>query len=191
MSKQGDTENVGKLIKDNQPRLRSFIERRVPNKEDAEDILQDVFYQLLKTFENTTNPIGQVTAWLYHVARNMIINKSKKKHEEELPVAYEEEEEEEGDFLENLSETLFNSDHQTPETEYLRSLFWQELEATLKELPTEQRKAFELTELEGLSVKEAAQQEKVPVNTLLSRKHYAITLLRTRLENLYNDIIDF
>mgnify|MGYP000843896342 FL=1 len=191
MSKQGDTENVGKLIKENQPRLRTFIEQRVPNKEDAEDILQDVFYQLVKTLENTTNPIGQVTAWLYHVARNMIINKGKKKHEEELPVIYEEDEDDEEDFLENLSETLFNSDHQTPETEYLRSLFWQELETTLTELPTEQRKAFELTEMEGLSVKEAAQQEKVPVNTLLSRKHYAITLLRTRLENLYNDIIDF
>ncbi len=123
MSKQGDTENVGKLIKENQPRLRTFIEQRVPNKEDAEDILQDVFYQLVKTLENTTNPIGQVTAWLYHVARNMIINKGKKKHEEELPVIYEEDEDDEEDFLENLSETLFNSDHQTPETEYLRSLF--------------------------------------------------------------------
>ena len=188
MTEQQDKMNVEKVITENQPRLKSFIRRRVPNKEDAEDILQDVFFQLIKTVESALNPIEQVTAWLYRVARNTIINKGKKKQEEELPTfSYDEED----GVLKEFSEFLFNDYNAvaTPETEYMRSLVWQEFEAALSELPPEQREAFELMELEGLSAKEIAETTGVTVNTLLSRKHYAVKHLRKRLEVLYKEIL--
>ena len=186
MNKQINEENIDDLVKEYQPQLKSFIRKRVSNKEDAEDILQDVFYQLVKAAENAANPIEQAAAWLYRVTRNTIINKNRKKKEDEFPVSgYDEE----GDVLKDFSEVLFNGDSPTPETEYLRSLVWQELETALVELPAEQREIFELTEIEGLPVKEIAEATGVPVNTLLSRKHYAAKFLRKRLEGLYKDII--
>ena len=147
MSNKSVGADVGNLVKEYRPRLMSFIRKRVPVREDAEDILQDVFYQLVKTVDDATNQIEQVSAWLYRVARNAIINKGKKKHEEEFPVfAYDGDD----DILKEFSEMLIGGDNnaQTPETEYLRSLVWQELEAALSELPPEQREAFELTELD-------------------------------------------
>lgn len=187
MNEQAEKANVEELVKKHQPQLKSFIRKRVSSKEDAEDILQDVFYQLIKTVESTANPIEQVAAWLYRVARNTIINKGKKKHEEEFPTTgYNED----GDILKDFSEILFNNDNPTPETEYLRSLVWLEFEAALDELPAEQKEIFELTELDGLSVKEISKSLNVSVNTLLSRKHYAVKFLRKRLEKLYKDILD-
>jgi len=182
------TENVEKIITDHQPRLKAFIRKRVPNKEDAEDILQDVFYQLIKTIENTFNPIEQISAWLYRVTRNTIINKGKKKQEEELPISQYDED---GNVLEEFSEILFDDGKTvaTPETEYLRSLVWKELEIALSELPLEQREAFELMELEGLPAKEIAESIGISVNTLLSRKHYAVKHLRKRMEGLYREIL--
>ena len=106
MNKQAEKQDVGKLIVEYQPRLKSFIHKRVANKEDADDILQDVFYQLVKTVDNTMNPIEQVAAWLYRVARNTIINKGIKKHEDELPV-YKSEESDDG-VLKDFSEFLFS-----------------------------------------------------------------------------------
>ena len=187
MSKQTKPEDVEKLITEYQPQLKSFIRKRVSNKEDAEDILQDVFYQLIKTVETTVNPIEQVAAWLYRVARNTIINKGKKKQEEELPISQYDEE---GNILKDFSEILFGGNESvTPETEYLRSLVWKELEVALSELPPEQREAFELMELEGLSAKELSESLGITVNTLLSRKHYAVKHLRKRLEGLYKDLL--
>lgn len=186
MTDQGAKENVEDLVKEYRPQLKSFISKRVDNKEDAEDILQDVFYQLVKTVEDAVNPIEQVAAWLYKVARNTIINRGRKKKEEEMPASKYDED---GNLLKDFSEILFNEDNPTPETEYLRSLVWQELEAALSELPDEQREAFELTEIEGLPVKEIADATGVSVNTILSRKHYAVKHLRKRMEGLYKDII--
>ncbi|GHT31675.1 RNA polymerase subunit sigma-24 [Bacteroidia bacterium] len=189
MNKQTEKQDVGKLIVEYQPRLKAFIRKRVASREDADDILQDVFYQLVKTVNNTMNPIEQVAAWLYRVARNTIINKGIKKHEEELP-AYRNDES--GDeILNDFSKLLFdnNETSPSPETEYLRSLVWVELENALSELPPEQREVFELTELDGLSVKEISQTTDVPINTLLSRKHYAVKHLRNRLSGLYADVL--
>jgi len=181
-------DNVERIITDHQPRLKSFIRKRVPNKEDAEDILQDVFFQFIRAVENTLNPIEQVTAWLYRVARNTIINKGKKKREEALPPSVYDED---GVVLRDFSEFLFNDDNAvaTPEIEYLRTLVWQELEAALSELPPEQRQAFELIELNGFSAKEIAKSTGTSANTLLSRKHYAVKHLRKRLEILYKEIL--
>ncbi len=188
MSKQLEQQDVGKLVAEYQPRLKAFIRKRVSNNEDAEDILQDVFYQLVKTIDNTLNPIEQVSAWLYRVARNLIINKGIKKHEEELPYYTNDESDE--SILKDFSEILFNDESSlSPEKEYLRSLVWTELESALSELPPEQREIFELTELECIPVKEISETTSIPVNTLLSRKHYAVRHLRKRLSGLYNDII--
>lgn len=189
MNKQTEKQDVGKLIAEYHPRLKAFIRKRVASREDADDILQDVFYQFVKAVNNTMNPIEQVAAWLYRVATNTIINKGIKKHEEELPVCRNDESDNE--ILRDFSKFLFNNNEPSlsPETEYLRSLVWTELEAALSELPREQREIFELTELDGLSVKEISQTAGVSVNTLLSRKHYAVKHLRKRLSGLYADIL--
>ena len=171
---KGHEGDVERLIVEHQPQLKAFIHRRVSSKEDAEDILQDVFYQLVKAVNNTMNPIEQVTAWLYRVTRNTIINKGKKKSEEEWPVSQYEEEE---SVLSDFSTVLFADDELAPSPE--------------TELPSEQREVFELMELEGFSVKEVSELISVPANTVLSRKHYAVKFLRKRLEGLYNDILTY
>jgi RNA polymerase sigma factor (sigma-70 family) len=179
-------QDVGTLVTAYKPRLKAFIHKRVSNKEDAEDILQDVFYQLAKV-DTAMNPIEQVAAWLYRVARNMIINKQIKKKEEELPYYQNDHDD---DMMKDISEMLFsNQTSPSPETEYLRSLMWVELENALAELPQEQREVFEKTELDGLSFKEISKETGVAVNTLLSRKRYAILHLRERLFELYEEII--
>jgi RNA polymerase sigma factor (sigma-70 family) len=153
----------------------------------VEDILQDVFYKFIKTVQVALSPIEHSSAWLYRVTRNTIINHGTKKREVEMPVYQNNDNDE--DMLRSFSEILFNKEMSpSPETEYLRSLVWEELESALAELPSEQREIFELTELNGIPVKEIAKTTGVPVATLLSRKHYAVLRLRKRLRLLYEDI---
>jgi RNA polymerase sigma factor (sigma-70 family) len=183
---EGNRDNLEKLIVEYRPQLKSFIRKRVDNKEDAEDILQDVLYQLTRTVYITISPIEQVAAWLYRVARNTIINYGNKKREEEMPVYPNNDSDDE--ILTDFSEVLFNNETSpSPETEYLRSLVWEELENALAELPPEQREIYELTELDGIPVKDISQTTGVPVNTLLSRKHYAVLHLRKRMRQLYDE----
>ena len=185
---EANRENLENLIVEYQPQLKSFIRKRVDNREDAEDILQEVWYRFVKTVDIAVNPIDRVSAWLYRVARNTIINHFTKKREDEMPGYRNEEGYEEIDR--DFSEILFGDETSpSPETQFLRSLVWEELEIALAELPPEQREIFELTELDGLPVKEIAQTSGIAVNTLLSRKHYAVVFLRERLRELYEDLL--
>jgi RNA polymerase sigma factor (sigma-70 family) len=179
-------DNLSKTIVEYQSRLRSFIRRRVDKNEDAEDILQDVWYQLTNAINITMNPIENAAAWLYRVAQNTIINHGKKKREEQMP-GYRNDDDD--PVIRDFAE-LFLAAGDTPESEYLRNLFWEELHKALAELPAEQREIFEQTELEGIPMKELAQMLKLPVNTLLSRKHYAVRHLRKRLQDLYTAFLE-
>ena len=186
VSNNSNQKNLKEWIAKYTPRLKSFIRGQISNRDDADDILQDVFYQLAKSVDNAMNPIENISAWLYRVTQNKIINAETKKKEVRMPVFQEDE-----NVLEEISGLLFHEeeDEDSPETKYLRSLVWTELENALAELPLEQREIFELTELDGLPVKEISKIIGVPVNTLLSRKHYAIVYLRKRLQTIYNDLI--
>lgn len=162
-------------------RLGDFIRRRVGNDEDAEDILQDVFVQLVTSY-SVTEPIEQLTAWLFRVARNKIIDWYRKKKPDALPRSF-------GDENEplNLADILYDPT-QDPDKVYARSLVWTELADALDELPEEQREVFILHELEGESFKEMSERLDVPLNTLLSRKRYAVLHLRERLQELYSEM---
>lgn len=143
------------------------------------------FYQLSK-IDLIERPIEQISAWLYSVANNQIIDRSRKHKEVEMP--YMKTNDDEDLFLSEVTSLLLDEDA-SPETEYLRSLVWEELEAALEELPEEQRKVFELTELEGFSFKEISEATGVAVNTLISRKRYAVLHLRERLDDLYRELL--
>jgi len=180
--------DISAIYDEHHAALKGFISRRVAFKEDAEDILQNVFYQLSK-IDLAENPIGHISSWLYTVARHQIIDRSRKKREERLPKPRKTRGHNEEDFWVDVSEFLSNNDD-TPETEYLKSLIWTELEIALQELPSEQRTVFDLTEMEGVSFKEISESTGIPVNTLLSRKRYAILHLRERLAGLYAELLD-
>lgn len=176
--------NITQVITDYSKRLMGFIRKRVNNEADAEDILQDVFYQ----FIGNTQPIEQMTAWMFTVARNKIIDRQRKKRPEALEDLFGEEESEESGL--NWTEFLFDASD-NPEKDYLRNLFWEELNNALNELPAEQKQVFILNELEGVPFKEIAERTGETVNTLLSRKRYAVLHLRNRLSTLKDDLLNF
>jgi RNA polymerase sigma factor (sigma-70 family) len=153
----------------------------VNNEADAEDILQDVLAQLVSSY-SITEPIEQVTAWLFRVARNRIIDWYRRKRPERLTSPS-------GDPEAPLSleEILFDP-KQDPDRAYARSLVWKELADALDDLPEDQRQVFVWHELEGKSFKEMADETGVPLNTLLSRKRYAVLHLRERLQELYDEL---
>ncbi len=179
------SQNVTDIFKKYQSQLKSFIAKRVTSKEDREDILQNVFYQLAK-INLEENPIQQISAWLYSVTRNQIIDRGRKHKEVEMPYFKDEDDD---SFVKEISELLSDKDS-SPETEYLKSLIWEELNSALSELPEEQRTVFELTELQGFSFKEISESSGVSVNTLISRKRYAVLYLRSKLYDLYRDFME-
>jgi len=168
-------------------RLLNFIRGRVSSAEEAEDILQDVFYQFVAGFE-AIDSIDRVTSWLYSVARNKIIDRYRRDasrprtmtldgstlHEEDAPLTLQE-------ILPDLGNT--------PEGTLLRDAIWDEIMLALDELPVEQKEIFMLNEIEEQSFREIAERTGVSINTLLSRKRYAILALRKRLQALYDDVI--
>jgi RNA polymerase sigma factor (sigma-70 family) len=175
--------NIAQVVRDYSKRLMGFIRKRVSNEEDAEDILQDVFYQ----FVGNNQPIEQLTAWLFTVARNKITDKKRKHKPDSLEDVFATPD---GEETLNWTEFLF-SGSDDPEKEYLRTLFWDELRVALDELPAEQREVFIMNELEDVPFKDIAEQTGVPVNTLLSRKRYAVLHLRERLQTLRNDLLNY
>ncbi|TCL04540.1 RNA polymerase sigma factor [Sodalis ligni] len=165
-----------------QQRLRAFIAGRTGNIADAEDVYQEVSYQLLKA-DSYLHPIEQVAAWLYRAARNELIDRSRKKRE--LPLS--DEFDSEWPAGEELGEILFNP-QSGAEDDYLRQLVWEELALALEDMPAAQREAFEKTELQGYSFKQLAEETGTAVETLLSRKHQAVLFLRLRLQVLYEAV---
>jgi RNA polymerase sigma factor (sigma-70 family) len=175
--------NITQTINSYSKRLFGFIRKRVNSEEDAEDILQDVFYQ----FIGNTQPIERLTAWLFTVARNKITDKSRKQKPELLAEAMGSED---GDLQFDWTDMLFDQS-ENPETEYLRSLFWEELNRALDELPAEQREVFILHELEQIPFKTMAIQQGETINTLISRKRYAVLHLRERLRTLRDELLNY
>jgi RNA polymerase sigma factor (sigma-70 family) len=172
---------ISQALERDQPKLRSFIRKHVADTTEAEDILQDVFYELLEAYR-LTKPIEHVTGWLYRVARNRIVDFFRRKKPASLndPVSVEEED---GDTLEDL----LPSADAGPEAEYARSLLLDALADALEELPQSQREVFIEHELMGRSFKEISAETGLGVNTLLSRKHYAVAHLRQSLKSIYED----
>jgi RNA polymerase sigma factor (sigma-70 family) len=176
------TETIGR----EQGRLRNFIRRRVDDESDAEDILQDVFYELIEAYR-LMKPIEQAGAWLFRVARNRIIDRFRRKKPETFSGMETEAEPESGES--RSLEDLLPSPDAGPEAAYARGILLDELDAALDELPAEQRDVFIAHEFDGASFKEISAATGVSVNTLLSRKHHAAVHLRRRLRTIYDDYV--
>jgi RNA polymerase sigma factor (sigma-70 family) len=165
--------------------LLGFIRRRVKNDADAEDILQDVWYQFSSVLNS--EPIEQTGAWLYRVARNKIIDKHKK-HTETLldDMVGDDDDDDAPDF-----KAILMTEATTPETQYLRNLFWEQLFVALDELPEEQKQVFIWQELDDIPFKEIAERTGEKIQTLVSRKRYAVLHLRNRLKQLYEEVTEY
>jgi RNA polymerase sigma factor (sigma-70 family) len=178
-------QQISDAIERERPRLRNFIRKRVADRGDAEDILQDVFSELIEAYR-LMKPVEQVTAWLFRVTRNRITDLFRSRKRETpgiLPADLD-------DADEDLHwEDLLPSPDAGPDSAFARGVMLDEVEAALDELPAEQREAFIAHELMGQSFKEMAAQTGVSMNTLLSRKRYAVLYLRQRLQAIYDDFM--
>ena len=181
-AEQMNDARISEAIRLEWAKLRNFIRKRVADQGDAEDILQDVFYELIEAYR-LMKPIEQVGAWLFRVARNRITDRFRKQRTEAVQdwTAVGES----GDAI--RLEDLLPSPEAGPEAAYARSVLLEELEDALSELPEEQRAVFIAHELEGRSFKELAAESGVSINTLLSRKRYAVLHLRRRLQAIYDE----
>lgn len=177
---------ISEAISRDERRLRNFIRKRVPDSRDVEDILQEVFYELVEAYR-MMKPIERVTAWLFRVARNRITDLFRRKTFEASRAAPVRTSEQGKELL--LVDILPSRDA-GPEAAYARAILLEELEHALEELPEEQRSVFVAHEIEGYSFKEIAATTGVGVKTLLSRKHYAVLHLRARLEAIYHEFIE-
>lgn len=179
--------NTLQAIKAYGKNLLSFIRKRVKTDADAEDILQDVWYQLIALVNS--GPIEQTGAWLYKVAKNKITDKYRKRSEtllDDLFFGEEDEDSEDADY-----QSILLAEATTPETEYLRNLFWEQLFIALDELPEEQKQVFIWQELDNIPFQEIAENTGENVQTLVSRKRYAVLHLRKRLKQLYEEITNY
>jgi len=168
-------------VAEQQPRLRNFIRKRVANAEDAEDLLQEVFSELVEA-NRLLMPIESVTGWLYQVARNRITDLFRKKK----PESFWQAENDEGELL--GIEAMLPSPDDGPEALYLRSALLDEMETALAALPRAQREVFVAHELDGRSFKQLSEETGIGINTLLSRKRYAVLMLRKQLQGAYDQL---
>jgi RNA polymerase sigma factor (sigma-70 family) len=178
------TKNIVRAVSDYGKGLFNFIRGKVNTEADAEDILQDVWYQLSNI--NDTDEIDQLRGWLFKVARNKIIDKSRKKTEELIDDLVYQDDEDEINFADILLQ-----DENDPESVYIKEVFWQELFEALDELPENQRQVFIWNELEDKTLQQIADETGEKLKTIISRKGYAVKYLRRRLETLYNEFLDF
>ncbi|HWX54108.1 MAG TPA: sigma-70 family RNA polymerase sigma factor [Verrucomicrobiae bacterium] len=178
----GQDQRIAETVAREQARLRNFIRRRVADRGDAEDILQEVFYEFVESYR-LLKPIEQAGAWLFRVARNRIIDLFRKRKLGSLsdPAAVDDE----GEAV--LLEELLPSPDAGPEAIYARQVLLEELDSAVDELPEEQRQVFIAHEIEGRSFKELAAETGLSMNTLLSRKHYAVLYLRRRLQAIHEE----
>jgi RNA polymerase sigma factor (sigma-70 family) len=176
-------QRISEAVRRDYPGLRAFIRKRVTDQGDAEDILQDVFYELIEAYR-MMKPVEQVTAWLFRVARNRITDLFRRRTREARatePAKFNAE----GEEL--LLDELLPSPDAGPDAAYARGVLVEALDDALEELPAEQRDVFVAHELMGYSFKDLAEQSGVSVNTLLSRKRYAVLHLRERLQSVYDE----
>lgn len=176
-------QNIVGVVREYGKRLFGFIRNRVKTDADAEDVLQDVWYQFSRVAD--TEPIEQLSGWLFRVARNRITDLYRKRSNDSLEDYGYEDEDGEWNFKEILLATP-----DTPETEYLRQLFWEELLTALDELPEPQRNVFIWNELEDQTFQEISDRTGDNIKTLISRKRYAVQHLRLRLDTLYREFIN-
>ncbi len=173
---------ISEVVSEQRSRLRNFIRRRVADPADAEDIVQEVFYELVEA-NRLLMPIEHVTGWLFRVARNRITDLFRRK--KAAPFTDQEVQNEDGEVL--RLEELLPSPDAGPEALYLKNFILDEMEAALDELPDEQREVFIAHELDGRSFRELAEESGVNINTLLARKRYAVLHLRERLQRIYDE----
>lgn len=175
---------IAQAIEKEQSRLRNYIRKHVLDREATEDILQEVFTELVEAYR-LVKPIEQVSGWLFRVAKNRIIDRFRGRQLESLTAAAYDDD----DDVPVLFEDLLPSPDEGPEAAYARSVLLDEIEEALEEMPEEQRSVFIAHEWEGYSFKELAAETGVSVNTLLSRKHYAVLHLRRRLKSIYEQFV--
>ena len=180
-------ESIRETVEKERKRLLEFIRRRVPSQEDAEDVLQDVFYELVNTYR-LMKPVEQMASWMFTVARNKITDRYRKKKPDSLEGHFAVRAGDDGDSL-DISDFL-PGNMNSPETEMMREAIMKGLEQALDELPKEQREVFIMHEIEDKSFQEIEKITGANVNTLLSRKRYAVLFLRERLQSLYNDLFN-
>jgi RNA polymerase sigma factor (sigma-70 family) len=176
-----ESKKIGDVYRSERQNLLGYIRKRVPVKREAEDILQDVFYQLTLGFRDLGR-IRDITAWLYRVTENRIIDNYRKKRPSNISYRDQAADGEEGPLsLEEILPAIGSS----PEDDELKDLIWEKISDTLEELPAEQRNVFIATEFEDMSFKDLSQKTGIGINTLISRKRYAVLALREQLEELY------
>jgi RNA polymerase sigma factor (sigma-70 family) len=173
---------IAQAMERDQSRLRNYIRKHVPDREATEDILQEVFIELIEAYR-LLKPIEQVSAWLFRVAKNRIVDRFRGRKLESLATPKYGDEEDVPVSLEDL----LPSPDSGPEAVYARSVLLDEIDEALQEMPEEQRAVFIAHEWEGQSFKELSAETGVSVNTLLSRKHYAVLYLRRRLRSIYEE----
>jgi RNA polymerase sigma factor (sigma-70 family) len=177
-----ESEKIGTVYKDERKRLLGYIRNRIPDEVEAEDILQDVFYQLTVGFHDIRR-IEAITAWLYRVADNRIKDLFRKKKTVRINYSEKFKDDDDGPLkLEDILPSLGSA----PEDEDLKEMIWETIEDTLAELPKEQRNIFIQNEFEDMSFKEISEKTGIAINTLISRKRYAVLALREKLVELYN-----
>lgn len=182
LTTEQQNKSIDETVAGERRRLFDFIRRRVPTDDDAEDILQDVFFQFVSTVR--LEPIERAASWLFKVAGNKVIDWYRKKKPERLERRSVFDDEDETSFY---PEDLLFDGNDTPDEQYARNMVWDQLYAALGELPEEQREVFIMQELDGMSFKDISAITGEPVNTLISRKRYAVLHLRERLKELYDE----